>query len=61
MVPLLLGRAAPPILPDRGLRGDLAARSGLFWRCFRRTGAGDKVSDNPPALNKAGRFLPSGL
>ena len=32
----------------------------FFWRCFRRTGAGDKVSDDPAALNAAGRFLPSG-
>ena len=32
----------------------------FFWRCFRRTGAGDKVSDDPAALNAAGRFLSSG-
>ena len=33
----------------------------FFWRCFRRTRAGDKVSDDPAALNAAGRFLPSGF
>ena len=32
----------------------------FFWRCFRRTGAGDKVSGDPAALNAASRFLPSG-
>jgi hypothetical protein len=33
----------------------------FFWRCFRRTGAGDKVSGDPGALNAAGRFLLYGL
>ena len=33
----------------------------FFWRCFRRTGASDTVSDDPAALNVAGHFLPSGL
>ena len=62
VISVLLGEQAQRAFPRQLCTAEtLPPVAHFFGRCFRRTGASDKVSDDPAALNAAGRFLPSGL